>query len=751
MRMLLIILIGITLISGTASSIQPIGALGKGGLEEIFFLPDGTILRVLVNRFEIAEPNTNTTLATFAERTGRMGECTINADGSLLAIVTSQRAPEQTVVEIWDIASRRKIREWIIQTYFYRSQRVLSPDLTMLAGYSQGDIYLWNMETGEQAGEIEWVQRSGFVLLAFSPDAQQLLATNSRIAQKIGADEIWEATTEVWEVSTLKRLGSFDHFSRVIHAAHSPNGRWLVITDINQRISLWDAQTWKRLQTWFVEDDVKQLSFSSDSRRIYIATGSSGYPRQAHRVSVWDVQSGKQLNELGDETIYLAGFSISHNEKLAVLWYFDGFVALWDITQSRRIAFWTDFVMPSWGAVTPDGRFLIALGSAVLTIWDIQSQSLQKVIFPDKFFRRVAVSPDGRTFAIDQDPWIEIRRVPTGKIITKIPNDSGSTPFVFSADGKWLAVGQFEGTVIFNISNRKKLEVLQPSGHDFIFERILAFSDDNRYFAIADWDEEVHLWERKLNKYVYRYSWKVPISSIGSMTFEPSDWRIPALLIGGNFGGYFQQVGYFQVQVWKLSSQLPERLSSTMSMVQAPIQFVRNRRLYIGGVRDYLLVNKDDKLQIWDWRLKKPIAFPDIPRYFAANHDGSVVLTRDYNIYQTQIWNIKSLLSPKLVTLGQIKEMALLTNFPNPLNPETWIPYQLAKSAHVQILIYDVSGRLVRQLNLGEKPAGRYLGRYKAAYWDGRNNLGEPVSSGVYFYTLEAGNRRITQRMSVVR
>ena len=735
------ILICITLISGTAFSIQPIGTLGKGRLEEISFLPDGTILRVLVNRVEIADPSTTTTLATFAERTGRMGECTINADGSQLAIVTSQRTPAQTIVEIWDIASRRQIREWMSQTYL--RSIVLDPDLTMLARYSQGNIYLWNMATGEESGKVEWPQQSGFILLAFSPDAQQLLASNSRISQKIGADEIWEATIEVWEISTLKRLGSFEHFSRLIHAVYSPDGHWLVTANINHQISLWDTQTWERLRTWFVEDDVGQLSFSSDSRRIYIATGGGGYPRQAHRVSIWDVESGKQLNEIGDETIYLAGFSISRDEKLAALWYFDGFVALWDIVQNCRIAFWTDYVAPLWGEVTPDGQFFIALGSAALTIWDIQSQSLQKVIFPDKFFRRIAVSPDGQAFAVDCDPWIEIRRIPTGQIIKKISSYSGSTPFVFSADGKWLAMGQMEGTVIFNISNGKKLEVLQPPGRDFIHERLLAFSDDNRYFAISDRDEEIYLWERKRNRYVYRYSWKVPMSSIWSMAFEPSGRQIPALLIGGDF----------QVQVWDLSSLLPERPTPTTLTVQAPIQFVRNRQLSIDAVRkrDYLLVNKDDRLQIWDWHLKKPISLPDIPGYFAANHDGSVVLTRDDKTYQTQIWSIKSLLLPKPVTLGQMKEMALLPNFPNPLNPETWMPYQLAESVHVNILIYDVSGRLVRELNLGEKPAGCYLDRRKAAYWDGRNNLGELVSSGVYFYTLEAGNRRITRRMSVVR
>jgi len=739
MRVLLTILICITLISGTAFSIQPIGTLGKGRLEDVFFLPDGTILRVLVNRVEIADTNTNTTLATFAERTGRMGECTINADGSQLAIVTHQRAPVQTVVEIWDIASRRKKSEWMSQTEY--KPIVLSQDLTMLAGYSQGDIYLWNMEKGEEVGKIEWVQQPGNFLLTFSPDAQQLLSSNSRISQKIGADEIWEATTEVWEVSTLKRLGSFNNFSRVAHVAYSPDGRWLVTAgithpDINYHISLWDVQTWKRLRTWFGGDEVVQFSFSSDSRRVYIATGRSGYPRQAHRVSVWDVELGEQLNEFGDETIYLAGFSISHDEKLAVLWYFNGSVALWDIMQNRRMAFWTDYVTPSWGAVTPDGRFLIALSSGTLTIWDIRAQSLQKVIFPDRFFRRITVAPDGQVFAVDCDPCIEIRRIPTGNIIKKIPNDIGSTPFVFSPDGKWLAVGQMEGTVIFNLSNGRKLEVLQPPERDFIFERLLAFSDDNRYFAILDNDEEVHLWERKLNRYVYCYSWQVPKSSIWSMAFEPSGRQIPALVISG----------HFQTQVWKLNNRL-KRPSSTTLMIQAPIQFVRNP-LTQG---DYLFANKDDRLQIWDWQLKKPITFPEIPSYFAANHDGSVVLTRDNKTYQTQIWNIKSLLLPKPVTLGQIKEMVLLPNFPNPLNPETWLPYQLAKSAHVQISIYDVSGRLVQKLNLGEKSAGRYLNQGGAAYWDGRNNLGEPVSSGVYFYTLEIGNQRITRRMSVVR
>ena len=93
----------------------------------------------------------------------------------------------------------------------------------------------------------------------------------------------------------------------------------------------------------------------------------------------------------------------------------------------------------------------------------------------------------------------------------------------------------------------------------------------------------------------------------------------------------------------------------------------------------------------------------------------------------------------------------LLQNFPNPFNPETWIPFQLAANATVHIRIYDTSGQLVRVMKLGEKPRGVYTTQKSAAYWDGRNARGEPVASGVYFYTLQAGNFCATRKMIIVR
>ena len=82
---------------------------------------------------------------------------------------------------------------------------------------------------------------------------------------------------------------------------------------------------------------------------------------------------------------------------------------------------------------------------------------------------------------------------------------------------------------------------------------------------------------------------------------------------------------------------------------------------------------------------------------------------------------------------------ALFTNYPNPFNPETWIPYELATPAEVTVDIHSATGQLVRTLRLGHQPTGTYRTQTRAAYWDGRNTEGEPVASGVYFYTLKAG------------
>ena len=103
----------------------------------------------------------------------------------------------------------------------------------------------------------------------------------------------------------------------------------------------------------------------------------------------------------------------------------------------------------------------------------------------------------------------------------------------------------------------------------------------------------------------------------------------------------------------------------------------------------------------------------------------------------------------RLLAVLTPESTVLLANYPNPFNPETWIPYELAEPAAVTLRIYTVSGTLVRRLDLGHQSAGLYHEQSRAAYWDGKNQLGEPVASGVYFYTLAAGDFTATRKMLI--
>ena len=124
-------------------------------------------------------------------------------------------------------------------------------------------------------------------------------------------------------------------------------------------------------------------------------------------------------------------------------------------------------------------------------------------------------------------------------------------------------------------------------------------------------------------------------------------------------------------------------------------------------------------------------------------------------VYHTQRdWKLPYAVEPSVLraaTLGGIKRTALFQNFPNPFNPETWLPYQLGRKSNVSLRIYNTQGQLVRRLDAGLQPAGSYQNKETAVYWDGLDRLGQPVSSGLYFYTLTAGTSQFTRRMLILK
>ena len=174
-------------------------------------------------------------------------------------------------------------------------------------------------------------------------------------------------------------------------------------------------------------------------------------------------------------------------------------------------------------------------------------------------------------------------------------------------------------------------------------------------------------------------------------------------------------------------------------------------------------VNGDRNVDIRDLVLAAALmttgtAAPSAYAVIGTQHDNLPVQLEDIQLWLSQAQRLdlsKPVLQKGVGVLAHLMERLtpkrthLLANYPNPFNPETWIPYQLAKPANVTLTIYAADGRLIRTLALGHQSAGTYHSKSRAAYWDGKNELGEKVASGVYFYTLTAGKFTATRKMLI--
>lgn len=266
-------------------------------------------------------------------------------------------------------------------------------------------------------------------------------------------------------------------------------------------------------------------------------------------------------------------------------------------------------------------------------------------------------------------------------------------------------------------------------------------------------------------------------------------WQVPAE--GGHFGANYRNHvtdtdarGYtFKYDalagIWDLyddDTELPEDVNGDGVVNMQDLTFLWRVLLNLADVNgdglvtnaDTLLVQDadanddgkvdiDDLLQVASWlgaeELSAPSHSQEALAFTAADVQQWLLQAKQFGtrepVYEKGIRALEQLLATLQQVEAKPKKTALLPNFPNPFNPETWVPYQLAAAADVTLTIYAVDGTLVRTLALGHRPAGLYQSKSRAAYWDGRNALGEPVASGIYFYTLTAGDFSATGKMLV--
>ena len=437
----------------------------------------------------------------------------------------------------------------------------------------------------------------------------------------------------------------------------------------------------------------------------------------------------------------------------------NGVVYLWDANTNNHLHTLTghrDTVNSL--SFSPDGT-IVASGSYDDTarLWDVNTGShLRTLTGHADWIRDVSFSPDGTIIATASgDRTVRFWDVNTGNHFRTF---TGHTHWVrsvsFSPDGTIIASGSYDSTArLWDTKTGNEIHIL--AGHTDAIVGV-SYSPDGTTVATASWDGTARVWDAKTGSHLRTFTGHT--NDVDSVAFGPDSNTI----VTGSKDA--------TVLVWELNPS-----TSTMSDAtepERPKEDVTGDNIV--NIQDLVLVassigksgsnradvNGDGIVNIQDLvlvagALDTTASAPALnaqtrQTFTAADVEKWLQEARQFPLTDPAFQRGVLILEQLLATLTP-KQTALLPNYPNPFNPETWIPYQLAKPADVKIAIYTADGTLVRRLILGTQGVGIYESRSRAAYWDGKNAFGESVASGLYFYTLTAGNFEATRRMLILK
>ena len=498
---------------------------------------------------------------------------------------------------------------------------------------------------------------------------------------------------------------------------------------------------------------VYDLSLSPDGKTL--ATGSLD-----NTVKLWDMETKEYIGTLEGHSNYINAVSFSPDGMRLASCSGDNTVRLWDMETHTEIATLGGHERSVLDvAFSPDGTRLASGGRAELNdadgqvkLWDVETQTnIATLEGHTGLVWSVAFSSDGKTLATaSSDATVKVWDVDTHTNIATLEGHEDSVLSVaFSLDGKTLATGSSDNTVkLWDVATRTNIATLE--GHTGTVWSV-AFSSDGKTLATASSDATVKVWDVDTHTNIAILEEHTQI--VWSVAFSPDG----KTLISGSGDG--------TVKFWDMSSIFTSLLTPNSLAADVNGDGVVNMADMVLVASNYgqtgenaADINGDGIVHIYDILLVAAQINTNgaAPALHAKNlskitsADIEKWLTDAQQLDLTDATSLKGILFlEQLLTALTPKETALLANFPNPFNPETWIPYQLAKPADVTLTIYAMNGQVVRRLVLGHQAAGMYQNRSRAAYWDGRNALGEPVASGVYFYTLTAGDFAATRKMLI--
>ena len=628
--------------------------------------------------------------------TGRNTSTLVGHTGSVLSIVffpdstkiASAGGRGDNTIKLWDIATGNHI---LTMRASALTSIALSPDATHIASGEGKRIKLWNVATGTKIATFSG-HTGGVGSVAFSPDGTQIVSRST------------DQTIKLWDVSTHSAIATIEHALFSI-ATLSPDGATLAARSGNRKdVKLWDVATGQNTATLVGHTDMLPfLAFSSDGTTLAASLVNN-------EIQLWDVGTGENTTTLAGHTDIVRSLAFSPDGMTLASGAQDQNVKLWDIATGQDIitlAGPTDTVRSL--AFSPDGTTLASGVEKEVILWDIANlQNTATLAGHEYDVESLAFSPDGTTLAsgtIQTMLW----DVATGKNIATFKNYAAVASLAFSPDGSILATGS-DKLKLWDVATGENIATLEGHKRSITY---VSFPRNTTTLYSVSYDGTVLLWD--MSPYLTPTALPPDVSTLTEDINNDGVVNIVDLtLVASNFGKTGQTAadvngdGVVNIVDLTLVAGAFGNTAGAPSMWNLHQETVPTR----------------DQVQQW------------------LNQARQVNLTDP--TFQRGL-----LILEYLLTSLTPKETALLPNYPNPFNPETWIPYQLSEPADVSISIYSADGRLVQRLDLGHQPVGMYESRSRAAYWDGRNALGEPVASGVYFYTLTAGEFTATRKMLI--
>ena len=597
-----------------------------------------------------------------------------------------------------------------------------------------------------------WDQVTKTAYISIDPGYRRALAS-----VKLEYPVLWEEGV-TWTFDVVYDLGNNNSI------AFSPDGEYLA-TGSNDEYGIadiWKVEDGEKYRKMDHGDWVYAVAFSPDGQ--YFATAGQDETRLSYngKAVIWDINQGTKIRTIGHSR-YVQAIAFSPNSAYfattQLLLSYLGGLSLWRVEGTGT---WDASYRANTSTIqaltfNPDGEYLATGNVRTLsylldkaTLWETSSGDVMQNFEHKNGVYAVAINPMEEYLATGNNGFVTLWEMSTGRSVRQIElPDTIAYAVTFSPDGEFLAVGKSNSYInFFHVGT----------------EEITLETDIPRVKSIYTGSEVKDLaWHPNGNlisdgKKVYRAILQ-PI--ITDLVAKPLNTRKDVnrdgvididdlVLVASNFGKSFPAD----------ANPNPDVDRNGVVGRQDVLRIIASLEANTPDVNDTSDADTTDAdtdtpdVDTTDAGIGAPSARSQTVSILTAKKLQrwiDVAKQRDNGdeFYQRGISVLEQLLATLTQEVTMPTETALLPNYPNPFNPETWIPYQLSEPADVILSIYSVNGSLVRTVALGHQTAGIYGSKSRAVYWDGRNEFGELVASGLYFYTLTAAEFTATRKMLI--